>query len=93
MNGDTAIHRGAARGADSIVTYLAERGVRLDSMDRRGRTPLDVALGVGGGGDRAAPPRVRKSTADLLRQLMQSRGLQVPARVPAAGSVAAVAQP
>ena len=93
VNGDTAIHRAAARGADSIVTYLAERGVRLDTLDRRGRTPLDVALGVGGGGRGGAPPRVQKSTAELLRQLMQSRGLQVPAQAPAAGSVAAVAQP
>jgi uncharacterized protein len=93
MNGDTAIHRAAARGADSIVTYLSERGVRLDSLDRRGRTALDVALGVGGGGRGGAPPRVHKTTAELLRQLMQARGLPVPATAPAAASVAATAQP
>ena len=84
-NGDTALHRAAARGTDSIVTYLAEQGVRLDVLDRRGRTPLDVALGVGGGG-RGGPPPVRKSTAELLRRLMQERGLPVPA--PADDSVA-----
>ena len=78
MNGDTALHRAAARGADSIVAYLVERGVRLDTQDRRGRTALDVALGVGGGG-RGGPPPVRKSTAELLRRLMQERGLTVPA--------------
>ena len=93
MNGDTAVHRAAARGADTIVSYLAERGVRLDTLDRRGRTALDVALGVGGGGRGGAPPRVHKTTADLLRQLMQSRGLQVPATAPAAGSAASTAQP
>jgi ankyrin repeat protein len=78
VNGDTAIHRAAARGADSIVAYLAERGARVDTKDRRGRTPLDVALGVGGGG-RGGPPQVRKSTAELLRKLMAARGLTVPA--------------
>jgi ankyrin repeat protein len=86
MNGDTAIHRAAARGADSIVTFLAEQGARLDLRDRRGRTPLDAALGVGGGGRGGAPPPVRKSTAELLRRLMQARGLTVPA--PAADSIA-----
>jgi ankyrin repeat protein len=80
VNGDTAMHRAAARGADSIVVYLAERGARLDSKDRRGRTPLDVALGIGGGGGRGGPPAVRKSTADLLRRLMQARGITVPAQ-------------
>jgi ankyrin repeat protein len=93
MNGDTAVHRAAARGADTIVSYLAERGVRLDTVDRRGRTALDVALGVGGGGRGGAPPRVNKSTAQLLRQLMESRGLQVPAAAPAAASAPSVAQP
>ena len=85
VNGDTAMHRAAARGADSIVAYLGERGARLDLKDRRGRTPLDVALGVGGGGGRGGPPQVRKTTADLLRRLMQARGLTVPAAAAAAG--------
>jgi len=91
VDGETAIHRAAARGADSIVTYLAERGVRLDTLDRRGRTPLDVALGVGPTGRGGTPPPVHESTADLLRGLMQARGLPVPA-APLSGSVAAAAQ-
>ena len=76
VDGDTAIHRAAARGADSIVSYLAERGVRLDTLDRRGRTPLDVALGVGSGQGRAGRPfslTVRESTATLLRELMAQK--------------------
>jgi ankyrin repeat protein len=88
VDGDTAIHRAAARGADSIVSYLAERGVRLDTLDRQGRTPLDVALGAGEGRG-GTPPPVHESTADLLRGLMQARGLPVPAAAPSAGSVAA----
>ncbi|HEY1303264.1 MAG TPA: ankyrin repeat domain-containing protein [Vicinamibacterales bacterium] len=80
VNGETAIHRAAARGADSIVAYLAEHGARLDQKDRRGRTPLDVAMGLGGGGGRGGPPQVRKTTADLLRRLMQERGITVSAQ-------------
>jgi ankyrin repeat protein len=84
VDGDTAMHRAAARGADSIVTYLAEREVRLDTLNREGRTPLEVALGLGRAGRGGAPPPVHESTADLLRGLMQARGLPVPAVVPPA---------
>jgi ankyrin repeat protein len=78
ITGDTALHRAAARGADSMVRYLAGRGAKLDMKDRRGRTPLDVALGVGGGG-RGGPPQVQESTALLLRDLMRAEGMDVPA--------------
>src|SRR5437762_7755058 len=54
MNGQTAVHSAVARGATSVVRYLAENGAKLDIKDKQGRTPLDVALGVGGGrGQRA----------------------------------------
>jgi uncharacterized protein len=89
VNGETAIHRAAARGADSIVSYLAERGVRLDTLDRDGRTPLDVALGVAGSGRSRTTPTVHESTADLLRDLMQARGLPVPSAASTPVSVAA----
>ena len=73
-NGETALHIAAAQ-ADSVVSFLAERGAKLDVKDRQGRTPLDVALGVGGvagrgAGGRGAPPAVRESTVALLRQLI-----------------------
>jgi hypothetical protein len=91
VNGETAIHRAAARGADSLVTYLAERGVRLDTLDRSGRTPLDVALGVEGSSSArgGATPTVHESTAELLRELMAARGLPVPAEVNSGVSMAA----
>jgi hypothetical protein len=84
-NGETALHIAVSRG-DSLVRALAEKGARLDLKDKFGRTPLDVAMGVpggGGGGGRGrgrggppAAPQVRESTAALLRELMQARGLQ-----------------
>ena len=74
--GQTAMHVAAGRGLDGVVKYLAEHGAKLDRTDKQGRTPLDVALGVGAGaaqGNRnASGPR--ESTAALLRQLMSESG-------------------
>ena len=66
-NGQTALHV-AVTQADSIVSFLAERGAKLDVKDRQGRTPLDIALGAGdAGGGRGArgrgPAGPRESTA------------------------------
>jgi hypothetical protein len=53
------------------VAFLAGRGARLDVEDRRGFTPLDMALGLAGGvgfdGTASVP---RPSTAALLRTLL-----------------------
>lgn len=67
-NGDTAMHGAASRGADRMVQFLADQGARVDTKDKKGRTPLDVAMGVGAdvGGVRAP----HESTAALLRKLM-----------------------
>ena len=46
--GDTAMHGAAARGADLIVQFLADHGAKLDVKNKQNRTPLDVAMGVGG---------------------------------------------
>jgi ankyrin repeat protein len=46
--GDTAMHGAAARGADLIVQFLADHGARFDIKNKQNRTPLDVAMGVGG---------------------------------------------
>jgi hypothetical protein len=67
--GETALHFAVEFG-DSIVRYLAEKGAVLDVKDKQGRTPLDVALGVGVRGRAGGPPPVRDSTVALLRQLM-----------------------
>jgi ankyrin repeat protein len=84
-NGQTVLHTAAARGYDSIVKYVAEKGAKLDRRDRQRRTALDVALGVGGGrGGRGA--QAHPGTAALLRELMVARGLSVPATPGQAGT-------
>jgi uncharacterized protein len=68
--GLTALHFASQAGLDSIVRLLASRGATLDAKDKQGRTPVDVALGVGGRGRAGGPPPVYEKTAALLRQLM-----------------------
>ncbi len=47
-HGNTAMHGAAARGADQIIQYLADHGAKLNIKNKQDRTPLDVAMGVGG---------------------------------------------
>jgi ankyrin repeat protein len=73
--GQTALHLAASKGSDRIVEYLAKHGAKLDAKDKRDRTPLDVAMGVGGGpaavgGGVTRNVEAHESTAALLRKLM-----------------------
>jgi uncharacterized protein len=68
-DGITAIHLAAQAGLDSVVTVLAKNGARLDVQDKRGRTPVDMAMGVGGRGRAGGPPPVYERTAKLLKEL------------------------
>ena len=64
--GDTALHAAASHGMNSVIELLAARGADVRAANRRGRTPLDVAVYSDGiAGDRL----VRESTAELLRSL------------------------
>ena len=69
--GNTALHAAVARG-DAVVKFLASRGASLNLKNKAGFTPLDVALGKGGGGRGGRGGGVvRESTAALLKQLME----------------------
>jgi ankyrin repeat protein len=86
-NGQTILHLAVQRGANSIVRYLAESGATLDMKNKQGRTPMDLALGVGGGaqggpggavggrGARGAAPGARGggnlTTATILREYLR----------------------
>jgi ankyrin repeat protein len=66
--GYTAVHGAAIRGANSIVQFLYDKGVRLDVRSReKGQLPLTIA-------ENGDPPnsniQARPETAALLRKLM-----------------------
>ncbi len=72
-NGDTALHVAVTKG-DELVKFLVEKGAKLDAKDKYNRTPLDVAMGVPGGGRGRGgappePPPVYEKTAALLKEL------------------------
>ena len=98
-NGDTAIHGAVYRGgAVTVIQLLADKGARLDVVNKKGWMPVTAADGV------EYTPAVLKrypEAAALLRRLMAERGLPVPAstqpgsegKAPARAQVAAVASP
>lgn len=76
-NGTTAVHSAVQRGAQKVVRFLAEHGAKLDMKNKQGRTPLDIAMGVGAaGGGRGNGQRGRGNAgpspamADLLKSFI-----------------------
>lgn len=68
-NNYTALHGAAVRGANAIVTFLVEKGAKLDvKTTREGWTPLKIAEGV----FIANTFKFQPATAALLRQLMET---------------------
>jgi ankyrin repeat protein len=63
--GQSALHVAAGQAGVRIVTSLVERGAKLDLKDKQGRTPIDVARGIGGRGQ----PVVRSDVVETLRRL------------------------
>ena len=70
--GETALHGAALRGANSIVTYLVEKGAKLDAKNKQGFTALDTASGKGGLAGTTRDPK--PATMALLEQLMAKSG-------------------
>jgi len=67
--GDTPMHAAAQRGADQMIQFLADHGARLDVKNKSGRTPLDLALGIGGVANTGGSAHA--STAELIRKLRE----------------------
>ena len=74
--GGTVMHFAAQSGLNSVVKYLAGKGAVLDQKDKQGRTPVDVANGVGGRGRAGGPPVIHKDTAALIQRLIDQRTAQ-----------------
>jgi ankyrin repeat protein len=71
---DTAVHGAATRGADRIIQFLADHGAKLDVRNKSGRTPMDLALGIGGVANTGG--LIRTSTATLLGRLIEAQHAQ-----------------
>jgi ankyrin repeat protein len=73
-DGQTAVHGAAMQGFDDVIRFLAAKGARLDTPDKDGFTPLDVALGKAGGfGFSGNEGVLREATAALLTELLAAQ--------------------
>jgi len=61
--GQTALYSAAGRGWTKVVAFMIEHGANVDVADKRGKTPLDVALTPVGG----RPVPNSEAVAELLR--------------------------
>jgi len=73
----TALHGAAERGFTAFVKFLVENGADLQAKDADGRTPLDLARGVGVPGVRTAAREPFPETVALIESLMTAKGIPV----------------
>jgi ankyrin repeat protein len=78
--GEMPLHGAAARGADKIVQFLVDKGANPTAKDKTGRTPLDVAMGVGANVAGVRAPQ--ESTVALLKQLIAKASPQASSEQP-----------
>ena len=75
MPHQTALRGAAEKGFTAFVKFLAENGADLQAKDANGRTPLDLAKGVGVPGVRQAVREPFPETVALLESLMAAKSL------------------
>ena len=61
------LHGAAFRWSDEVISYLVERGAKLDARDKVGRTPLTWASGVT---IPSTPPEPNPRTMALIEKLV-----------------------
>lgn len=72
--GVTALHGAAQRGADSIAEYLIQKGANVNARNKKGFTPLDIAMGKGGF---LGPGPVHETTAAVLKKAGGEPGQEI----------------
>jgi ankyrin repeat protein len=70
---ETALHGAAERGFTPFVKFLADNGADIHAKDANGRTPLDLAKGVGVPGVRQAAGEPFPETVALLESLLAAK--------------------
>jgi hypothetical protein len=73
----TALHGAAEKGFTPFVKFLVENGADLQAKDANGRTPLDLAKGVGVPGVRQAAGEPFPETVALLESVMAAKGIPI----------------
>ena len=73
----TALHGAAERGFTPFVKFLAENGADVQAKDANGRTPLDLAKGIGVPGVKQAVSEGFPETAALIESLLAAKGIPV----------------
>lgn len=69
----TALHGAAERGDAQVVKFLVENGADLQAKDASGRTPLDLAKGIGVPGVRQTTSQGYPETVALIQSLMAEK--------------------
>jgi uncharacterized protein len=73
VEGNTALHGAAVWGSNGAVELLVQAGAKLDVKNKRGLTPWRIAEGAQFEDSVSRQPH----TAELLRRLLEERGLKV----------------
>ena len=71
--GETALHGAAFRGANNVVSYLAEQGADLDARTKDGWSPLAIARGL----SYSDFYKAQIHTAARLEELMAAAGIAI----------------
>jgi ankyrin repeat protein len=81
--GQTAMHFAAQAAdanfpqpSDDMVKFLAAHGAKLDVVDKKGRSPVEMAQGQGLRGRAGGPVKPREGTVALLAQLKAAAATQ-----------------